>query len=489
MAEPQNNLTRPPADEESPVEGEVVGVDDSGEKSPEDERVAELLAQTIDVPVLAEAVEQQEAADAADTLEYLEEDEAADVLEAMDEQAAAEALAEMEDPLAAMVVADLLDEQKADYAGLLLRRMAPDDAADLLQAIEDEQREQLYRAMPRAESAEFRRLVEYGEDTAAGLMTTEYLALRQDMTVGEATEVIRATTLPQEVHHLPVIDAEGRLVGIIGLRELLLAPTMWRVEELMNRSVKAIAAGLDQEQVAREFDRYDYFMVPVVGAGDRLLGIITVDDVIDIIREEQTEDVQKAVGAGAGEAVYSGLAEKFRGRLPWLLVNLFTSSVAAMIVLRFEPLVAELAILAVLMPVIANQAGNAGQQSLAVTLRGIVLGEVRRGRVLPLIMRESLIGLINGLLAGLLVCLAVTVLGILAGGPGVKLGVVAAFSMCVALTVGCLTGCSMPLLMHRLGRDPATASTIFLTMITDSFSFLAFLGTAWLLSDWLGVGG
>jgi magnesium transporter len=491
MAEPKDHTAPQPGAEPSsrPPEPEVTGVDEARERSPEDQRVAELLAQTIDVPVLAEAVELQQAADAADTLEALEEEEAADVLVAMDDQAAAQALAEMENPLAAMVLRDLLDEGNAEFAGRMVDLMAPDDAADLLQTMDKGSQEEVYKAMPALEAVKLRRLAGYAEDTAAGLMTTEFVVLRDDMTVRDATATIRASRIPEEVHHLPVVDEGGHLTGVVGLRALLLSSADRHIADLMVRDTKAVRADLDREAVAMEFDRYDYFMMPVIDRADRLLGIVTVDDVIDIIRREHTEDVQKTVGAGAGEAVYSGLGEKFRGRLPWLLVNLFTSSVAAMIVLRFEPLVAELAILAVLMPVIANQAGNAGQQSLAVTLRGIVLGEVRRGRVFPLIFREALIGMINGLLAGLLVCLAVTVLGMFGGGPGLRLGIVAAFSMCIALTVGCLTGCSMPLLMHRLGRDPATASTIFLTMVTDSFSFLAFLGTARLLSGWMGVGG
>jgi magnesium transporter len=168
-----------------------------------------------------------------------------------------------------------------------------------------------------------------------------------------------------------------------------------------------------------------------------------------------------------------------------LFVNLFTSSIAAIIVLQFEGLIAEIAVLAVLMPVIANQAGNAGQQSLAVTLRGIVLDQIRPNRALPLVLREALVGVINGLIGGLIVGLVIGLIGSFSGDASWRLGVVAGLAMTAALTIGTITGSSLPLLMRRLGFDPATASTIFLTMITDSMSFFVFLGLAAALQSWL----
>jgi magnesium transporter len=243
----------------------------------------------------------------------------------------------------------------------------------------------------------------------------------------------------------------------------------------------------DREEVAREFERYNLAMMPVVDEKERLIGIVTVDDVIDIITAETTEDVQRTVGAGAGEAVYSGVSVKFRGRFPWLVVNLGTSLMAAMIVLQFDHLISELAVLAVLMPVIANQAGNAGQQSLAVTLRGIVLDEVRAERVWPLLLREAAVGLINGTLGGTLIGLGLGLLGLIFPQMegGWRLGVVAGVSMALALATGCFCGSTIPILMRRLKLDPAHGSTIFLTMITDSLSFFTFLGCAQLASDWL----
>ena len=468
-----------------PVEAEAAShIEDVAETSPQDERVAELLEHSIDVSVLADAVQQQEAADAADTLETLQQEEAAEVLEQMDDQSAADALAEMQMPLAVGVMEDLVEDDLA-YATRLLELMAPDDAADLLQAMGESYRQEALAALTLATAAQLRDLIDYDRESAGGLMTTDFLALKERMTVAQATDVIRASTIGPSVQHLLVVRDDGRLVGIIGLRDLLLAGPDHPIAELMNQTVKAVRTDLDREQVAREFDRYDFSMLPVVDLDDRLIGVVTVDDVIDIIRAEDTEDVQKSVGAGAVEAVYSGLGEKFRGRFPWLVVSLFTTCVAVIVVLQFENLIRELAILAVLMPMIAAQAGNAGHQALAVTLRGIVLEEVRPGRVVPLVLREGAVGLLTGLILGVVVGIALTLLSAVMDSVSWRLGVVAAVSMALSTGIGTLAGSSVPLLMRRLGADPATASAIFLIMITDAVAFATFLGCAQLLSGWL----
>ncbi|MBT8486119.1 MAG: magnesium transporter [Phycisphaerales bacterium] len=455
-----------------------------GESLTDDERVAELLTHTIDVPVLAEAVAQQEPADAADTLEHLEE-EAAELLVAMDDAAAAEALAEMEAPLAAGVLGDLLDEGNAAYAGRLVGLMAPDDAADLLQSVEARERAAVYREMPAPAAAGLQKLVGYAETSAGGLMTTDFIALDETLTVAEATDVLRGRELPEDIHELPVIDRRGVLVGTIGLRTLLVHAATRRVGELMDAAVKSIRHSLDQEDVAREFDRYDLHMLPVVDDADRLLGVVTVDDVIDIIRAEQTEDVQKTVGAGAGEAVYSSILEKFRGRFPWLVVSVLIMIPSAWVVLQFEELIGKLAVLAMLMPVVAALAGNAGHQALAVTLRGIVLEEVRADRVWPLIRREAIAGLLTGAAVGVLVGGAIAVLSILVADVSWRLGLIATISMTCSMAAGTLAGSGIPLLMRRCGADPAQSSAIFLIMITDAVAFLTFLGLSFASYRWL----
>lgn len=471
-------------DEQAPSESVEPVIEDPSSLSEEDRRVAKMLEHTIDVPVLATAVEAQEAADAADTLEALEESDAAEVLGKMDVDSAAEALAEMVRPLGSSVFSDLVDEDEA-YAAALMEAMAPDDATDFLQELDDVKRESVLARVVGSRAVLLRELLGYDEESAGGMMTTDFLAVREEMTVEEATEAIRRSQVDDETNYAFVTDWHGRLRGILGLRRLLLASASEKIADICDHEVAAILPDLDREAVAMEFEKYDFLVLPVVDKNDRLLGVVEVDDVIEIIRAESAEDAQRMVGAGAEEAVYSSAVEKLKGRFPWLFVNLITSSIAAIIVLQFEGLIAEIAVLAVLMPVIANQAGNAGQQSLAVTLRGIVLDQVRPRQAMPLIMREALVGTTNGLIGGLLVGSVIGVIGYLMGDIGWRLGVIAGVAMTVALAIGTFAGSALPILMKRLGIDPATASTIFLTMITDSMSFFVFLGLAALLQHWL----
>lgn len=478
--------------EPSPLE--VVPHDDAiveaTEPTPEDERVEELLAAiTVDLPELADAVEQQEAPDAAETLEQIGEAKAVEVIEEMETDSAADALAHMHPSLAVSVLEDLIGEDP-EYAGKLIEEMAPDDATDLLQNLGDDSRDRLLGTLGKVEAVKFRRLLEYPEKSAGGMMTTDYLAVRDSMPVREAIEAIRrAGALGEDWLYVFVVDWRGRLQGRATMRALLLANPAQRVTEVSEKQVDAVKPDVDREEVAREFEKYDYLVLPVVDDEDRMLGVITVDDVVDAIRQESTEDVQAMVGAGREEAVFSSVADKLRGRLPWLFVNLFTSSLAAIVVMQFDELIGSIAILAVIMPVIANQAGNAGQQSLAVTMRGIVLDEVREGAALGLVRREAIVGLVNGTICGLLVGSVVAMIEYFQQPDAAmwKLGIVVAIAMTVALSVGTLVGSGLPLVVRRLGADPATASTIFLTMVTDSMSFLAFLGLSYMLSGWIGI--
>ncbi len=469
---------RPPDSTQPDDLSETSHIEDVGEVSPQDERVAELIEHTIDVPVLAEAVEQQEAADAADTLESLAEEEAADVLEQMDDHSAAEALAEMQMPLAVGILQDLVDEDLG-YAARLLEAMAPDDAVDLLQEMAESFREEVLAAMPLDPAAALRGLIGYDRESAGGMMTTDYLALRSDMTVSEAIDFIRERSLPEGLHHLVVTSADGRIDGVIGVRDLLLGGPEQQVGSLMKETVKAVRTGIDREAVAREFDRYDYTMLPVVDLDDRLLGIVTVDDVIDIIRDEQTEDVQKTVGAGALEGVYSRVGEKFRGRFPWLAASLILTGFAAAAILLCGGLIVDHPILAFLLPVIAAVVGNAGHQALAVTLRGVVLDEVRPDRVGRLVLREGMVGLLNGVALGLVTFFILSLP--IAPWASWQLGLAAGISIMVAMVVGTLAGAGVPLVMRGLGIDPAQSSAIVLIMITDAVSFTTLLAFSWVL--------
>jgi magnesium transporter len=451
--------------------------------SVEDEHVADLMSHTIDILALATAVTKQKAADAADTLEDLPDDEAAEVIELMEDQSAADALAEMEVPLAVTIIEDLSEDSRTKYASTLLALLAPDDAVSIIRGLDVEYIEPLFVSMPVGYARKLRQLCDYEEESAAGIMTTDFVSLFKEMTITEVVEVLREKELPEHVQDLPVIDKSDKLVGVVSLRALLIGLSEATVSETMEHKVAAVHSDTDREQVAREFDRYGYEMLPVVDASDRLLGIITVDDVIDIIEEEQTEDVQKTVGAGAGEAVYSGVGEKLKGRMPWLLVSAVMMLPATYVVLGFESMIKEFALLAVFMPLIAALAGNAGHQALAVTLRGIVLDEVRPDRIFPLIRRELVVGLVTGTAIGSIVALLLWLFG--NGALETRLGLIFACAMIVSMGISTLTGAAIPLVMKRVGADPAQASAIFLIMITDAMAFSTLLGFAWLTLQWM----
>ena len=467
------------ADERDPEQA----IEDPRVESPEDARVEELLEEDAAPQAIAQAVEQQEPADAADTLESLPGDEAADVVSEMDVDAAADALSHMTGPLAVSVLEDLILDDPAS-AGRILGEMAPDDATDLLQQLPIADRDRLLSLMGTAPAHQLRELMVYPPESAGGMMTTQYLLVREHETVAEAIEHIRRGEPIETAQQAFVTDRKGRLKGVIGLRKLLVSRSSDLIGDICERRVDAVRPEIDRELLAHEFERYDYLELPIIDASERLLGVVTVDDVIDIIRAEGTEDTQRMVGAGKEEGVFSTVREKLRGRCPWLIVNLFTSAIAGFIVLQFEGIIAEVAVLAAIMPIIANQAGNAGQQSLAVTLRGLVLDQIQEQRAFMHIRREMMVGMLNGVICGVLVGVVVGGLKAMTDGQW-HLGIVVGVSMVATLTIGCVTGSAMPSLVRRFGHDPATASTIFLTMVTDSMSFFVFLGLVSLFSRWI----
>ena len=469
-------------------EPERTVIDDPTLPSLEDRRVAEMLEHSIDVSKIGPAIEAQAPPDAADSLEALDGAEAADVLEGMDLGPAAEALSHMVAPLAVSVIEDIVEEDPAFAAGLLAE-MSADDATDLLQLAPDDVVRVLLHHMSGDARVVIEPLLAFDRRSAGGLMDPEVLKVAGDLTVREAIDIVRTTQASVDAQYLFVVDRSGILVGVLDLRRLVIAGAEDRVIDICERQVAAITPDIDQEEVAREFEKYEFRVLPVVDEDRHLLGVVTVDDVLTSIREEDTEDAQKMVGAGSEELVFSSISQKLGGRLPWLVVNLVTSALAAFVVLQFEGLIAEIAVLAVLMPVIANQSGNAGQQSLAVTLRGIVLDQVNSKIASRLLLREASVGLINGTIAGVLVGGIVAVLSASDGDGTWRLGAIIAASMMLSIAVGTTTGAALPILMRRCGADPATASTIFLTMVTDSVSFLIFLGTASLFADWLRIAG
>lgn len=462
-------------------------VHEPGVETPEEQAVEELLetlprATEEEVGELAPVVEELPPADAADALESMEPEQSAEVLSQMEEESAAEALAHMDAALAATVLLDLEPEESAAF----IQEMGPDDAADILQALPKTSCETILSRLPAAKAALLGKLALYDPKSAGGVMTTDIQVVRAAMTIGQAIEYIRTHPLNENQTDVYVVDDERRLIGAITLRQLLFADDADPVSKHVSTDLDAVLPAVNREEVAELFQKYDYITMPVVDDQRRILGMVTVDDVIDIISAARAEDAMKLVGVREEEAAYGSVVGKFKGRSPWLLMNLLTAQAASAVLLYYHDFIEMIPVVAAVFPVIANESGNTGQQSLAVVLRGLVLGQIKGEMVARLLVREIATGLLVGLLVG--VCFGISIWVLHATGimPAMswRLGVVAGVAMMAAMTSACLIGAAIPLILERLGFDPATASSIFLTMLTDGLSYAIFLTLAFVLRDW-----
>lgn len=445
------------------------------------ERLGALVEADAEAHEIAPIVAELDPADAADRIEDFEREDQAQVVHHMDNVAAAEALAHMELPLAVSVLADLPERE----VGELLGEMDPDDAADLLQEFDEERRAIVLDAMHPRHAAVLGKLALYEPESAGGIMTTNIAVVREGMRIGQAIDWLKVHSIEPAQNELYAVDDQKRLVGSISLRDLLILDDDRSIEPHLEPVEHAVGPELDREEVARIFERYDLLSLPVVDEHGRVLGMVTIDDVVDIFAAEATEDAQRQFGAGDDEAVYSPIIDKLKGRGPWLLANLLMAQAGSIVLLLFTDMIALVPAVAVVYPIIANQSGNAGQQSMAITLRGLVLGEIRPERVLPLVRREAVFGLVAGMTVGLLFAIGATLIGPSAiSHPVADGGAIAWFwfggacgvAMAIAMTLGCLAGTLMPLGMQRIGVDPATAASIFVTMVTDAVSYGVFLG-------------
>jgi len=415
-------------------------------------------------------------AEVAEILSALREDEALELLRRLYlRRAAAAPLGEMAPEEAARLLAEL----NRDEAVQILSRMDPDDAVDLLAELPEETVQDILRRLEEREAKELSELLSYPPDTAGGLMSPEVVALPGDMSCQEAIETLRRVGEEMEtVYYAYVVDEDRRLIGVLSLRDLVFAQPEAPIREVMHTDIVALPKDMDVEEVAHTFDKYNFLALPVVDEHGRLLGIVTVDDVIDVIRAEDTEDMYKLAGAPLEERVDTPWHRSLRLRLPWLYFNLLTAFLAASVVGAFESVIAKVAALAIFMPVIAGQGGNAGIQAVTIVTRGIALGEVPKGKGWRLLGKELLLGFFHGLFIG------ATVGAIAYVWKGsFYLGLVAFLAMLFNLVAAGASGAVIPLTLRALRLDPALASSIFLTTVTDTLGFFFLLGLGMLFVD------
>jgi magnesium transporter len=419
--------------------------------------------------------------DVADLLEGMPDVESQlGLMRGLPPELASEALAEMED---GDERADLLAAFSPDEGAGLLGELADDDAADLISELEPDDAARILAALPADEALDIRDLMRYDEESAGGLMTTELIALAATTSAADAiVEIRRQGREVEDFYAVFVVDAGDHLLGTVPLDDLILAEPDTPVAELVEEVPVTILPELDQEEVGRLLSRYNLVSVPVVDSHERLLGRITFDDVIDVLEAEQTEDILRLAGLSDEEEVRGEWTDAVRSRLPWLLLNLCTASLAASVVFVFGATIDKLWYLAAIMPVIAGMGGNSGTQALAVTVRRIALSDGPLERKSDAVGKELLVGLVNGLGLGLLAA-GVAYAAVAASGgvlPG-GLPVVVLAALWGNILVAGFVGAFIPTILDRLGIDPAVASSVFLTAFTDLFGFMLLLGLASLL--------
>lgn len=352
--------------------------------------------------------------------------------------------------------------------------MSNDDITDIIGELPFQLRKDILRYMNKSESNEIEQLLGYAPDTAGGIMTTEYLALKGDLTVQEAVFKIKKIGPKTEVLDVIfVLDNNKKLVGTVGLRDILTADESNKLYDIMNENVIFTHPDEPQEVVSQLVSKYDLTVIPVINRRDSLLGIITVDDIIDVIVEEHTEDLLGLGGVSKEERVHSPLSDSVKKRLPWLVVNLATAFLGSLVIANFEDTIAQVVALAAIMPVIAALGGNSGSQSLSVVIRAITLGELDIKEDWRLLSKQLSIGLITGLAVG-----STAGLIIFFRYQNIFLSLIVLLAMIGSLVIGSIFGFLIPVILKSLGIDPALASSIFLTAITDVSGFFVFLGLA-----------
>ena len=356
----------------------------------------------------------------------------------------------------------------------------PDDAVTFTDCLPEERRDKVLSLVDPDSRERVRQLISYPEGTVGRIMTTDYLALSPGITAQGAIDKIRERGELEAFFYLYVVEESGRLVGVVPIRNLVLAPQDRTLREMMIAEPIRAEVTMDQEEAARLVSKYELLALPIVDPGGRLAGIITVDDVIDIIDKETTEDMYRMAGLEEEDRVFSPSMLSIRKRLPWTTLNLFTAMLAASVVGIFESTIEKAVALAIFMPVVAGMGGNCGIQTLTVVVRGMALGELEFSSAWRAVLKEVTVGITVGCAAGVLVAI---VAYLWKGNP--VLGLVLASAMIINLFVAALAGTLIPLALKQARLDPALGSGIFVTTFTDVFGFLSFLGLATLFLRYL----
>ncbi|MBU3034912.1 magnesium transporter [Tritonibacter mobilis] len=455
----------------------------TGENTPETEptgddayeldrkRVAQILfaLDRDDREALVELMEPLHPADIADLLEQINAFDRGRLIRLYDKEFDGDILSELDESIREEVISALNPQVLADA----VRDLDSDDVVDLLEDLEEPQQEAILDALEDSDRVAIEQSLSYPENSAGRLMQREVVTAPEHWTVGQAIDHMReAEELPEQFYHVVIVDPRMHPVGQVTLGRLMSSRRTKPLIEIIEETFQVIPAAQDEEDVAYAFNQYHLISAPVVDEDGRLVGAITIDDAMAVLDEEHEEDILRLAGVGEG-SLSDRVSETTKQRFPWLAVNLVTAIFASLVIAQFEATIAQFVALAVLMPIVASMGGNAGTQSLTVAVRALATRDLTGSNVWRVIRREVLVGLING-------AIFAVVMGIIGvvwfGTP--MLGVVIAAAMVINLVVAGLAGTVIPVILDRIGVDPALASGAFVTTVTDVVGFFAFLGLA-----------
>ncbi|WP_195949045.1 magnesium transporter [Clostridium saudiense] len=391
------------------------------------------------------------------------------------------------------LIADIIDEadDEEKYSILMefsenkqkniVEEMSSYELTDLLGMLDEEKANKILEKMTDEDARKVRQLLSYDPDTAAGIMATEFVALKENMTVEETLKYLQKYGEENEnIYDLYVVDNFDKLKGVISLKELVTKNFNTRISDVIHTKIEGIPYNTDQEEVGHRFEKYGYLTMPVVDNSNRLLGVVTFDDVMQILRDETTEDIHRLGGVDEGEKVDGSLKDSVKSRLPWLIVNLVTAILAAAVVGMFEGTIQAVVSLATFMPIVTGMGGNAGTQTLTIIVRGLALGELNFKNMKKVFFKEIGVGVVTGVVIGFII----GVLGYIWEG-NFMFGIIISVAMLLNMIVATITGYLVPVVLKKFKVDPALASSIFVTTFTDVLGFFFFLGLATLLIQYL----
>lgn len=399
-----------------------------------------------------------------------------DLLKTLPKPFVAEIIEEADEEEQIKILQHFTSEEKSE----ILNAMSSDDVADLIDELAVDRKSYVIGLLDKETRKDVEKLLKYDSETAGGIMATEFLAIYEDKTIDSALKYIRSETDAETTYYLYVIDRAYHLKGVVTLRDIVSNEMSTQIKDIMNPNVISVHYSEDQEEVSRLFEKYGFMLMPVIDDENHMIGVITVDDILEIMIEETTEDIHRMAGINKEEKVDGSISDSIKSRLPWLIVNLITALLASAVIALFSDTISKIVALSAVMTIISGMGGNAGTQTLTIIVRGISLGEVDKDNAIRILIKEVAVGLATGIVIGIFVAVIAMFYEF---NP--LFGLIAAIAMVLNMLCAAIAGYAIPIILNKLKIDPALASGVFVTTFTDVLGFFFFLGLATVAMPWL----